>query len=157
MVSYFRDLILAGSGEVLPRSFSKLWSHLPPIPRKQKPVLAEFRSGLLDALEVHEREFVPLCAELALRRQLGDSCGVLWAQAAVAACSDRNAQGLVDAMMESNLEEAALHAEVRMRQQVSDQSGYQQALQHFQKFDDLRKRETLEAMAETASALLRSC
>ena len=42
-----------------------------------------------------------------------------------------------------------------MRQEVGDQSGYQQALQHFQKFDDLRKRaitlmETLEAMAATA-------
>ena len=155
-VSYIRDLILAGSGEVLPRSSSKRRSHLPPIPRKQKPVLAEFRSGLLDALEVHEREFAPLCAEVALRRQLGDSCGVQRAQAAVAACSDRNAQGIVDAMMESQLEEAALNAEVRMSQQVGSQRGYQQALQHFQKFDDLRKRaitlmETLEAMAEAAS------
>ena len=99
-------------------------------------MLAEFRSGLLDALEVHEREFVPLCAEVALRRQLGDSCGVQRAQAAVAASSDLNAQGIVDAMMESNLEEAALNAEVRIRQQVGSQRGYQQALQHFQKFDD---------------------
>ena len=65
---------------------SKLSPHLPPIPCKQKPMLdalaaeatqaSPHRSVLLDALEVHEREFVPLCAELALRRQLGDSCGV---------------------------------------------------------------------------------
>ena len=118
-------------------------------------MLPEFRSGLLDALEVHEREFALLSAELVLRRQQGDSGSVQRAQAAVASCSDRNAQGLVDAMIESNQEEAALHAEVMMRQEVGDHSGYQQALQHFQKFDDLCKRaitlmETLEAMAEAA-------
>ena len=103
--------------------------HLPPIPRKQKQVLAKFaaeatkarhRSGLLDALGVHERELeqLRLCAELALRWQLGDSCGVQQAQSAIAACSVWNAQGLVDAMTESNLEEAAVHAEMRMRQEV---------------------------------------
>ena len=138
-MSYIRDLILAESGEVLPRGSRKLSPHLAPIPRKQKPVLAEpvaeatqarHRCGLLDAFEVHERELAPLCfAELALRRRLGDSGGVQLAQPAMAAArSDRNAQGLVEAMTESTLEKAALHAERRMQQEAGDQGGYQRAL-----------------------------
>ena len=73
----------------------------------------------------------------------------------------RGAGRRYDREQSDDLEEAALHAEVMMRQEVGDQSAggcqFEQALQHFQEFDDLpvRKRaitlmETLEEMAETA-------
>ena len=89
---------------------------------------------------MHERELAPLCTELALKQQLGDSDGLQQAQSAIAACSDRNAQGLVDAIsleeQSGGDEDAAGGKPPNLKRII----GYQWALQEFQKFDDLRNR-----------------